>query len=87
MGILPLEFLAGTSAQTLHLIGDELFDLTGDADGVKTGQMLDLIVHRSDGTTTTVPLLARIDSAIEETYFRHGGILPYVLRERLARQA
>lgn len=49
--------------------------------------MLDLVVHRGNGETATVRLRARIDSEIEETYFRHGGILPYVLRDRLARQA
>jgi aconitate hydratase len=87
MGILPLEFLPGVSAQTLNLTGNEAFDIAGDDHGIRTGQTLDLIIHRADGSMTTVPVLARIDSAIEETYFRHGGILPYVLRERLARQA
>jgi len=85
MGILPLEFMHGASAQTLELLGDEVFDLVGDAGGVHTGQILDLVIQRRNGDTTTVPLRARIDSAIEEAYYRHGGILPYVLRQRLAR--
>jgi aconitate hydratase len=85
MGILPLEFMHGASAQSLGLAGDEVFDLVGDVGGVHTGQVLDLVIQRRNGDRTTVPLRARIDSAIEEAYYRHGGILPYVLRQRLAR--
>jgi len=62
-----------------------VFDLVGDVGGVHTGQVLDLVIQRRNGDQTTVPLRARIDSAIEEAYYRHGGILPYVLRQRLAR--
>ncbi|ARP80169.1 aconitate hydratase 1 [Bordetella genomosp. 8] len=85
MGILPLELPEGVSAQTLGLVGDETFDVTGDMDDVRTGQVFELVIHRQDGTTAKVPLRVRIDSAIEEAYFRNGGILPYVLRQRLAR--
>ncbi|OZI26444.1 aconitate hydratase 1 [Bordetella genomosp. 9] len=85
MGILPLELPEGVSAQTLGLVGDETFDVDGNMDHVRTGQVLDLLIHRRDGETVRVPLRARIDSAIEEAYFRNGGILPYVLRQRLAR--
>lgn len=84
MGILPLEFEDGTSAQSLCLTGEESFDLPGDLSEVRAGQTFDLVIHRRTGDTATVRLRARIDSAIEETYFRHGGILPYVLRDRLS---
>ncbi|WP_404614924.1 aconitate hydratase AcnA [Caballeronia udeis] len=83
MGILPLEFEDGTSAQSLCLTGEESFDLPGDLSEVRAGQTFDLVIHRRTGDTATIRLRARIDSAIEETYFRHGGILPYVLRDRL----
>jgi aconitate hydratase len=87
MGILPLELPAGVTAQTLELQGDETFDVVGDLGDIRAGQTFELVAHRANGETATVPVLARVDSAIEETYFKHGGILPYVLRERLARQA
>ncbi|HTK02004.1 MAG TPA: aconitate hydratase AcnA [Bordetella sp.] len=85
MGILPLELPEGVSAQTLGLVGDETFDVIGDLDDVRTGQVFELAIHRRSGETLNVPLRARIDSAIEEAYFKNGGILPYVLRQRLAR--
>jgi aconitate hydratase len=85
MGILPLEFLDGQSAEGLRLTGDETFDVVGNLDHVCTGQLFGLVIHRRSGEQTRVSLRARIDSAIEEAYFKHGGILPYVLRQRLAR--
>ena len=85
MGILPLEFFEGKSVQSLRLFGDELFDIVGSAEAIQAGQTIELVVHRRNAETLSVPLRVRIDSAIEETYFRHGGILPYVLRERFAR--
>lgn len=83
MGVLPLEFPDGVSAQTLHLSGDEWFDVCADMNTLRMRQTVEMVIHRSNGETETVSLLARLDSAIEETYFRHGGILPFVLRERL----
>jgi aconitate hydratase len=85
MGILPLELPEGVSAQTLGLVGDELFDIVGDLNDVRTGQAFELVVHRQNGEKTSVPLRARVDSAIEEAYFKNGGILPYVLRQRFTR--
>ncbi|WP_233236999.1 aconitate hydratase AcnA [Bordetella sp. LUAb4] len=87
MGILPLEFPEGQNAQTLGLTGAETFDLLGDLADMRPGQSMALVIHRHDGSTQTVPLRVRIDSAIEAAYFLHGGILPYVLRSRLAQQA
>ena len=81
MGVLPLQFLEGTTAQTLGLDGSETFDLTGLSDETYPGQMLILVIHRADGTRQEVPLRSRIDTAIEVDYYRHGGILPFVLRQ------
>ncbi len=84
MGVLPLQFLEGTTAQTLGLDGSETFDLVGLGDDTYPGQMLTLVIHRADGRSEEVSLRSRIDTAIEVDYYRHGGILPYVLRELMA---
>ena len=81
MGVLPLQFLEGTTAQTLGLVGSEKFDLLGLSDETYPGQMLTLIIHRVDGSQQEVSLRSRIDTAIEVDYYRHGGILPFVLRQ------
>ncbi len=83
MGVLPLQFLEGTTAQTLGLEGSEIFDLIGLSDQTYPGQMLTLVIHRKDGTKQEVSLRSRIDTAIEVDYYRHGGILPFVLRQLL----
>ena len=83
MGVMPLEFLDGKNAASFNLNGTETFDLEGLTDPVKPRQAVTLIVHRSNGTTERIPLVARIDTAIEGEYYRHGGILPYVLRQIL----
>ncbi|MGH8671592.1 MAG: aconitate hydratase AcnA [Burkholderiales bacterium] len=85
MGILPCQFLEGQSAQTFHLDGNEEFDLIGIEDGIQPQQRLSLVVRRKNGTSDTLPILLRIDTPIEVEYYRHGGILPYVLRELPAR--
>ncbi|MGF1457572.1 MAG: aconitate hydratase AcnA [Leptolyngbyaceae cyanobacterium] len=84
MGVLPLQFEAGTTRQTLNLDGTETFDLTGLSDGIQPGMMLTLVVHRASDETTEVPLLCRIDTFDEVEYYRNGGILHYVLRQLLA---
>jgi aconitate hydratase len=84
MGVLPLQFLEGASAQTLGLDGSESFDLLGLSEDIYPGQIVTLVIHRADGTTEEVSLRSRIDTAIEVDYYRHGGILPYVLRELVA---
>ncbi len=85
MGVLPLQFLEGTTAQTLGLDGAETFDLIGMTDETYPGQMFTLVIHRADGRHEEVPLRSRIDTAIEVDYYRHGGILPFVLRELMER--
>ncbi len=79
MGVLPLLFPEGVSRQTLALTGDEVIDLRG-LDAIRPRMMLDLLVHRPDGSTDTVPVICRVDTLDEVDYYRHGGILPYVLR-------
>ncbi|HIK43269.1 MAG TPA: aconitate hydratase AcnA [Leptolyngbyaceae cyanobacterium M65_K2018_010] len=84
MGVLPLQFPAGLHRGLLRLEGDETFDVLGLNGGLRPGLELTLVVHRSHGDTTAVPLLCRIDTLDEVEYFRNGGILPYVLRQLLA---
>ena len=84
MGVLPLQFPEGMTAQTLKLDGTETFDLLGLSDDIKPMSDVTLIIHRANGTEERVTLRSRIDTAIEVEYVRHGGILPYVLRQLLA---
>jgi aconitate hydratase len=84
MGVLPLQFKNGASAQSLKLDGSETIDLVGIANGITPMQDVTMVVARKDGKSEKVPLCLRIDTPIEVDYYRHGGILPYVLRELLA---
>ncbi len=84
MGVLPLQFKPGDSLESLKIKGDETFALQGISADMKPQQDMTLLITRADGTTQSVSLLSRIDTAIEVDYYRHGGILPYVLREILA---
>jgi aconitate hydratase len=84
MGVLPLQFKDGDSIQLLGLRGDETFSIHGVDAGLKPQQDLRLQIVRADGSSRDVPLLCRIDTPIEVDYYRHGGILPYVLRELMA---
>jgi aconitate hydratase len=84
MGVLPLQFKDGASAQSLGLDGSETVDLTGIAGGIKPMQDVTMLVHRKSGRSERVPLLLRIDTPIEADYYAHGGILPYVLRQLVA---
>jgi aconitate hydratase len=85
MGVLPLQFKDGTGAQTLALDGTEVFDVIGLDEKVKPQQDLTLRITRADGTKMEVPVACRIDTPIEVDYYAHGGILPFVLRQLLAR--
>jgi aconitate hydratase len=84
MGVLPLQFEEGTSAQTLGLDGSETFDVIGLSNDVKPRQKLTLRISRATGKSQEVPVVLRIDTPIEVEYYRHGGILPFVLRELMA---
>ena len=80
MGVMPLQFPEGVTRQTLKLDGSELIDLTGIAGGVKPRMTITMTITRADGKKDTVPLICRIDTLDEVEYYRHGGVLPYVLR-------
>jgi aconitate hydratase len=84
MGVLPCQFQDGTTAQTLKLDGSETFDILGLTNHLAPRQALTLVIHRPDGTLQQVPITARIDTPIEVEYYRHGGILPFVLRQLLS---
>src|SRR5438067_12280219 len=86
MGVLPLQFVEDTNAQTLGLDGSEVYAITGLSEAIEPGQMVTLEVTRKDGKREEIPVKLRIDTPIEIDYYRHGGILPFVLRELLARQ-
>ncbi len=83
MGVLPLQFKGSDSVQSLGIRGDERFDILGLKD-IRPQQDVDLVIHRRDGSRQQVTLLCRIDTPIEVDYYRHGGILPYVLRQLMA---
>ena len=86
MGVLPLQFAEGTNAQTLALDGSETFGIAGLSDSIEPGQTVTLEITRAEGKREEVPVRLRIDTPIEIDYYRHGGILPFVLRELLARK-
>ena len=83
MGILPLQFLKGENRETLDLTGLESYHLLGLEDGLQPGQELTLQVSAPDGAFKTFSVLCRVDTPNEVTYYRHGGILHYVLRSLL----
>ena len=81
MGVLPLQFKEGTTAQTLKLDGTETYDIVGLDANIKPQQDLTLKITRKDGSVENVAVRCRIDTPIEIDYYQHGGILPYVLRQ------
>ena len=85
MGVLPLQFADGTSAQSLGLDGSEIFSITGLSDSIQPGQQVTLEILGKDRQSRSVLVKLRIDTPIEIDYYRHGGILPFVLRQLLAR--
>src|SRR5260370_20048081 len=84
MGVLPLQFVEGTTAQSLRLDGSETFSITGLSDAIQPGQHLTLEIQRKDRQSRSLPVKLRIDTPIEVDYYKHGGILPFVLRQLLA---
>jgi aconitate hydratase len=84
MGVLPLQFKDGTTAQTLKLDGTETYDVVGLTAAIKPQQDLTLKITRKDGSVENVVVRCRIDTPIEIDYYQHGGILPYVLRQIVA---
>ena len=84
MGVLPLQFTGADSALTLGIKGDETIDILGLA-GIQPQQDLKLLITMADGRKAEITVKCRIDTAIEVDYYRHGGILPYVLRELIGK--
>jgi aconitate hydratase len=84
MGVLPLQFRAADSWQSLKITGDETIDVVIDGP-LAPQREATLVIHRADGKSERVPLTLRIDTPIEVDYYEHGGILPYVLRQLLGK--
>ncbi|MFS2024028.1 aconitate hydratase AcnA [Massilia sp. CT11-137] len=84
MGVLPLQFLGDDSVDTLGITGNETYDLKGLEGEIRPQMQATLVIHRADGSTRETSVLLRIDTPIEVDYYKHGGILPFVLRQLLA---
>ncbi len=85
MGVLPLQFKEGENVDALGIDGTEKIDLTGLEEGdVKPLQDVKMTIHRMDGSAAETTVTLRIDTPIEADYYRHGGILQYVLRQLIA---
>ena len=84
MGVLPLQFTNGESRQSLKLDGTETYDISGPAAGLKPRMDMALRINRADGLSVETTVLCRIDTEDEVDYYRHGGILHYVLRQLMA---
>jgi aconitate hydratase len=85
MGVLPLQFKAGESAATLKLTGTEEYELVGSGEGLKHRGEVSVVARAEDGTRTEFTVAVRIDTPEEVVAFRNGGILPYVVRQLVAR--
>jgi aconitate hydratase len=85
MGVLPLQFKEGATAQSLKLDGTETYDIACLGASLKPQQDLTLKITRADSQVENVPVRCRIDTPIEIDYYQHGGILPYVLRQLVAK--
>ncbi len=83
MGIIPLEFMDDATRQTFNITGSETIDIIGLADNMKPRSLLKAILKREDGVTIEMPLRSRIDTLNELEYYKHGGILQYVIRNIL----
>lgn len=86
MGVLPLQYKPGDTASGLGLAGDETYSITGIAHDIKPLKEVQVIARKKDGTEIKFKAIARMDSAIEIEYYRHGGILQYVLRQFLHKE-
>jgi aconitate hydratase len=83
MGVLPLQFKDGADRRSLNLDGTERYDVLGVEAGLKPRMDLTCRIHRANGTIDEIKLLCRIDTLDELEYYRHGGILQYVLRNMM----
>ena len=85
MGVLPLQFKGEESAESLGIKGDELFSLSGMGQEPVPQQEITLEIKAPDGSVKKATLISRLDTPLEVEYYRHGGILPFVLRQHLSR--
>jgi aconitate hydratase len=87
MGILPLQFKDGDTRETVGLTGTEIYSIEGVAGGLVPKQTVNVSAIRDDGSiAASFEAIARIDTPVEVQYYRHGGILQYVLRGLLGRR-
>jgi aconitate hydratase len=86
MGILPLQFQSGQNVQTLGLTGEEVYEITGLADSFAPGKEIKVFAKKADGSTKEFKATTRIDTPQEVLYYKHGGILQYVLRQLLEKK-
>jgi aconitate hydratase len=84
MGVLPLQFIGEDSVESLGITGNETYDLKGLEGEIKPQQLATLVIHGANGESREAKVLLRIDTPIEVDYYKHGGILPFVLRQLLA---
>ncbi len=85
MGILPLEFMPGENWKTLGLRGDEVYDIIGIREGLYPRKKLTVRATKPNGEVVEFKVIARLDNPVEIEYYRHGGILKYVLRQLIKR--
>jgi aconitate hydratase len=86
MGVIPLEFMPGENRQTLGLSGFETFDIEGMHNDMKPRAALSVRARGADGSEKKFQVVSRIDTPEEMSYYRHGGILPYVLRQLVGKE-
>jgi aconitate hydratase len=84
MGVLPLQYLPGQTRESLGVTGEETFEIDGIASGLVSRAKLNVVATDASGKRTEFMALARIDTLVELDYYRHGGILQYVLRQLVA---
>ena len=83
MGVVPLQFVDGQSAQSLGLTGKEQYSISGVGGSVEPGSRLTVTVTDDSGDGKSFEVLCRVDTGIEAEYYEHGGLLPYVLRQMI----
>jgi aconitate hydratase len=86
MGVVPLEFTNGETRQSLGLTGFETFEIEGMSNDMKPRQQLTVVARGAEGGVKRFTVLSRIDTPEEMSYYKHGGILPYVLRQLVGRK-
>ena len=83
MGVLPMVFMEGENQDTLGLAGDEAYDILGLSEDLTPGKIVDVVATKPDGSTVKFKSKLRLDSGVDVEYYKHGGILHYVLRSFL----